>query len=829
MAEDDLQKPTDGSRTRPHARRHRAGVVRGSAAFLALACGLPLGRAAAPSARERLDRTAVFVWVEMDGREGLERCRRLHAGYVYRGWFNWAGQYPYLQRWVGPAVQDMGAVFSGGVTVPAYYPHQRVPEHFRDWSGREEEEWVTRSTRGEPTRIADAYYHGSLYHPGYREFVLANAQEQVDLGVDAIAFDEICGVVTPPGEGYDQACLDQFREYLLRKYAHLPTAAWQARFGIADPGTFDYRRYLADHGWLDDPETAANPLASEFGRYSPWLDGRANQYPYHEEGSFRRQAWLEFWQWLTSATRTHAREGGREVLVSANGLAPFTDLQEFALLFAKPGDLVGHLDGSPSVLDRWHSFVVDSWERYGLDVPVMGHHDYHDPAANPDMLDLPPPEQVVYLRLYSAEAYAAGGFYCFNQGGGGDYYSPDPATYATMDQLAGFYQQYASLYARCFPKKPFRRAVVTDTPHVTTQGWAQPELRRVAVHLINHNWDPEAHDVVPQQAVAVTLWGDLPAGPLRAVVVSPDRSEPVPVPVEACEGGARVTVLELRYYGVVVVEHQPTGPRFGELAGTVTESHGRPVRGATVSLWGTGLRARTDARGHFRFPRVPADGPAAGFYEVNAVASGYWPARASGVQVRTGTGVRQDLRVCGRALLDDFEAGVGAWFQMARPARPWAAGMRAVRSTCPDGGRGACVVSLSSAGSDGASGDQAKASRDTPVQEVVRGIAGAVGPEAVGLSFWARSLAAPARVQLVLRQYDSTWDLADPRRSPSQAAEVTVRSGPWQRYVVPFDSLRPLDGAALQPEEARLLLLRVPDEAPARIALDEITVCYPPA
>lgn len=797
-----------------------------------LCAGLSTECLAIDPVRDRLDRAAVFAWIDMEGREGLQKCRRLHAGYVYRGWFNWAGQYPYLQRWVVPAAREMGAVFCGGVTVPAYYPHQRVPEHFRDWPGRRDEsatcpaEWVTCSPGGVPNKIANAYYHGSIYHPRYRDFILANAQEQIDLGVEAIAFDEICGALGPIAGGYDPACLDRFKQYLRRKYADLTPAEWKARFDIADPATFDYRQYLADHGWLDDPETAANPLVWEYGHYNPWLEGRCNQHPYHEEGSFRRQAWLEFWQWLVNATRRYAREAGREVLVSANGLAPFTDMQEFALLFARPGTLKEHLDGSISVLDRWHSFVVDSQERYGLEVPVMGHHDWHDPATNPDIYDLPGPEQKVYLRLYSAEAYAAGGFYCFNQGGGGSGYSPDPATYATMDQLAGFYQQYASFYARCFPKAPFRGTVTTNTPHLAVKAWSQPGLRRILVHLINHVWDPVQHDIVPQRDVVVTVRGVLPGPGPRAWVVSPDFPEARPVEVKASPDTytVEVTVPGLRYYDVVVMERQPSGAALGELVGTVTESHGRPVAGATVSLWGTKRRVRTDSRGRYRFPRVPADGPTAGFYEVNAESPDYWPGRAPGVQIRGGGIVHHDLRISHRGLLEDFEQGVGAWFQMARPARPWAMGLRPIASTRPEGGQRAAVVSFSSAGGDGFQGDHAQEEWDRPVKEIVRGVSGELGAGAEGIRFWARSLTGRVRVQIVLREYDLVWDLNDSPKSASHAAEISIDPGRWQQYVVPFSCLHPLDGVPLNLKRVRLLLFRALDPQPARVALDEIEV-----
>ena len=806
--------------------KHHLGALGAPLALVALLAalqGLSPRRAEALPARDRLDRCAVVAWMDVDGREAIERCRRLHLGYAYRAWFNWAGQYPYLQRWVVPELQATGAVFGGGVTFPAYYPHQRAPEGFQGRPERDED-WLTCSPRGVPQKVADSYYHGSLYEPRYRNWIDANAREQIRLGVDAISFDEICGALSPPAGGYDKPCLDQFRTYLLAKYAGLTPAEWKARFDIAKPDAFDYRQYLADHGWLDTPETGANPLAPEFGNYNGWLEGRSNQHPYHEEGSFRRQAWLGIWQGIVDATRRCGREAGRDLLVSANGLAPFVDVQDFALLFARPGTLQSGLDGSISILDRWHSYLVDSRERYGLNIPVMGHHDWHDAKTNPDIYDLPVREQNMFLRLYSAEAYAAGGFYCFSEGGGGGIYAPDSATHPTQEQLAGFYQQYASFYARCFPKGSFSGTVATNTPHLAVKAWYQPGLRRVLVHLINHNWDATKRDIVPQSSISVTVQGGTLGSRLRAWIVSPDFADAKPLPVTVADGCVKATVPSLQYYDVLVLEPQPAAAAFGALAGTVTESHGRPVAGATVSLWGTDLRATTDQQGRYRFPRVSAEGPAAGFYEINAEAPGYWPGRAQGVRVQAGATTTQPMAIRSRDLIEDFEAGAGAWLQMSRPARPYAAGMRVAQSTCPDGGATACVISLSRKGSDGHEGDRAEATRDTPVTEVVRGVSGNFDAETDEVRFWAKSLSGPARVQLILREYDSIWDLSEGPKSPSHATELTIEPGAWHKYVVPLSSLRPLNAVPLRKERVRLLLLRALEDAPTRVALDELAV-----
>jgi hypothetical protein len=221
---------------------------------------------------------------------------------------------------------------------------------------------------------------------------------------------------------------------------------------------------------------------------------------------------------------------------------------------------------------------------------------------------------------------------------------------------------------------------------------------------------------------------------------------------------------------------------------------------------------------------VPADGPTAGFYEVNAEAPDYWPSRAPGVQIRGGATVHQDLRIRARGLLEDFEQGVGSWFQIARPARPWAVGLKPVDSTCPEGGKGAAIVSLSSAGSDGFQGDHARAEWDRPVKEIVRGVSGDLGAGAEGVRFWARSLSGRVRVQMVLREYDLVWDLSDRPKSASHAAEIPIEPGRWQQYVVPFRRLQPLDGVPLNLNRVRLLLFRALDEKPIRVALDEIEI-----
>lgn len=766
------------------------------------------------SAGERLSRAAVYVWVDVDGRKGLEQCRRLHAGFLYRGFFNWAGQYPYLQRWVVPTSQEWGAVFCGGTSVPAYYPGQRPPEHFGAPPGTRQTEWYNGNAAGTPQLCANSYYQGSIYHPRYRQWILDNAREQIDLGVDAITYDEIDGALGGVNCGYDKPCLDQFKDYLLRKYAGLSRDGWQTRFGIADPSTFDYRRYLTDKGWLANPETNDNPLAGEFGHYNPWLLGRTNEHPYHEPGSFRHEAWLRHWNELANETRRYGVSIGRPVLVTANGLAPFTDVQDFALLYARPGEMKGHLDGSLSVLDRWHCFVTDSRERYGLAVPVMGHHDWHNAATNPDLPDLPLPEQIVYLHLYSAEAYAAGGFYCFNAGGGGAGYTQDPGTFPTMEKLAGFYQQYASFYAPCFAKLAFRGSVSTDLPGAAVAAWWQPGRERVLVHVINHAWDRDRHDVIDQPNVNLMVRGALPSGDLHAWVVSPDFDGPRRLDVSMDDGAARVCLPGLRYYDVVVLERRASPAPAGQLSGTVTDSHDQPLPGATVTLWGTPIRATTDKLGRYLLA-APTDGPAAGFYEINVDAPDYWPGRAIGVQFNPHSAMERNFRLHQRMILEDFENGLGGWLQFSRPARPWAAGVAL-------GGKGAAIVTLSSTGSDGSAENEQKTAASQPVREVVRGVAGAPWPEAAAICFQARALDQPARLQVVLRECASNWDLGDPAKSPSHAAEISIAPGQLREYRVPLSSMRDLDGLTMNPERVSLLILRALEPQVARVDLNEI-------
>jgi hypothetical protein len=115
--------------------------------------------------------------------------------------------------------------------------------------------------------------------------------------------------------------------------------------------SFQYRAYLRSRGLAKNPHASTNPLAVEWHAFREDRDDRA-------------------WKWLTDAIRAYAAAQGRRVLINANGLARYVDLQVLGV-WGNWRTMDGRIDLSESQLDDWGSTVAAGWGMAGRKIPAL--------------------------------------------------------------------------------------------------------------------------------------------------------------------------------------------------------------------------------------------------------------------------------------------------------------------------------------------------------------------------------------------------------------------------------------------------------------------------
>ena len=298
--------------------------------------------------------------------DGMDLARKTGSDVLIRGWFKWgtAPDFAKLAPLAGKA-HAMGALFSGGITCSALYHGESVLT---------EKQVLEMATRGPAGQLIDAWgqpncRHGTLSNPAYLEYLLSSCKRQIDAGADVLFMDET-NAALQADEGFDDYSVADFRKFLLDRYGKRgwapADAQWQSVFKIdlADHGiapdktmqTFQYRAYLKSLGLSSTPHAVTNPLAGDWHLFRDDRDDRA-------------------WKWLTDAIRAYAASKGRRVLINANGLARYVDLQVLGV-WENWRTKDGHIDLCESQLDQWGSTVAAGWGMAGQKVPVVLFHDW---------------------------------------------------------------------------------------------------------------------------------------------------------------------------------------------------------------------------------------------------------------------------------------------------------------------------------------------------------------------------------------------------------------------------------------------------------------------
>lgn len=489
------------------------------------------------------DATVYTVQEPVDSDYGLMAARKVGSDVVIRGWFKWqnADDYSRLAR-VVPPVHALGALFGGGVTCSALYEGE---------NGLTASQVLDLATRGPDGRLVDAWgergvRHGTLSNPAYLEYVLTWCRRQIDAGADYLFMDEI-NAALQADEGFDDYSLRDFRAFLVGTFSAgkgwaADDPRWRSTFQIdlgdaatcADGtiGTFDYRAWLKKHGHIEKPNSQENPLSASWQAFRRARDDRA-------------------WKGLTGALRAYAAGKGRRVLLSANGLAPYVDLQVLGVWDAwRTRD--GAVDLQDSQLEEWASTVRAGWARAGRRVPVVLFHDWG--FGGFPWMKVSPAQRELWMRVRGAEIYAAGGFFAFPVRGPFENDALRDGTIREVARQTAFYQQNRALYhdADLAGFEPLQ----TSAPLVGLAAWTRAKPPAVLLHVINR----QARDARPtrRQDVAVRL--PLAEAPKAVRLVSPDWAGEREGRARADGGAVTVTIPELEAYAVAVLDYDVLPP-----------------------------------------------------------------------------------------------------------------------------------------------------------------------------------------------------------------------------------------------------------------------------
>jgi hypothetical protein len=472
----------------------------------------------------------------------LELARKTGSEVMIRAWFKWNQAPPFARLEALPKqAHAFGARFGGGITCSALYDTE---------NGLTPEQVLDLATRAPDGTLVDAWNqpgvrHGSLSSPAYLDYLFRWCREQIDAGVDYLFMDEHTAALSER-EGYDDHSLRDFRQFLLEVNPQTRDWAdddprWKASLGIdrADRGlcpagtvaSFDYRAYLRAGGLLARPQAAENPLAAAWGDFRAWRDDRA-------------------WKALTDRIRGYATERGRRVLISANGIAPYVDLQVLGV-WGKWATRAGHIDLSEDLVSYWRSLVVQGRQATdGRPLPVVLFHDWGFGEPPFPWLAVSPAEREVWMRTRGAEIYAAGAFFAFPVLGPFGCDAGRDGTLRAIARQTAFYATHRDLYLDS--RWLGRAGLETTTPNLSLAATWCAAPKTLVLHVINR----DVRDGVLHPAPApVVIRLPVASAPSSAVWVSPDAEGESPAACRLVEGRAEVTLPGLQAYSVVLLRY----------------------------------------------------------------------------------------------------------------------------------------------------------------------------------------------------------------------------------------------------------------------------------
>jgi hypothetical protein len=505
---------------------------------------------------------------------------------VMRGWHaGWTDNLPASRYNLGflNKCHEKHILFMGGLNGSAVYRSDAANEkEFQDWS--------TLDAEGSPVTHTECDYNickdmrrASVANPNYREHLMQKIRMQIDLGADGIVVDEMdadgyygnAKYHFNANEGFDDYFIADFNRYLMEKYPRYREVDWIKKFQMTRDNVikrgvpagdlkrnFNYRKYLQLHDWATDPKNrgwggkncSANPLAAEWGAFP------ASSRLSLDDPDFLNKAFRLYWKQMVIEMRQYARKKyHKEILVTANGLFPYVDFNEFGLWNynhddegGKEADYMpvtsdGHLNGSKSLKKIFKSLYQRNRAVAGQ-VPMVLFLDWPTTFIS-HYYALPQNEKEDFWQIYAPEAYSCGLFYAFHLR---VCYDLEPS--ATKSGVIDFLARYAQFYKDNRDLYFYKETTDTDLnatvgiDHVESNITDQVSRNRSLLHLINHNYDKR---IIPKSDFTVTL--DTKNIPLSVQLVSPDIKERQKVDFSFSNNQLAMKVKNLKYYDVLVI------------------------------------------------------------------------------------------------------------------------------------------------------------------------------------------------------------------------------------------------------------------------------------
>jgi len=516
-------------------------------------------------------------------KEDIEAISLIKPDILCRAWFRWDNDLDAFNKykWVVDSIHKMDIAFQGGTTCKA------INTKLANFTP----EMAAHGENGKPVSVhkgvvPEEIVFMNLYHPKAREYVLKDAKQQIDLGVDGIWFDEVGNFYNYNEGTLDDVVTKQFTEFLVDKYVKqrgwsLDDKRWGYIFKIdlAEFGSnienFDLRQYLKEFPavWKILNNGQAKPEFSSESNEAPLPILREYGYPnewYVEEGTFYYTYTLKHWKELALATKEYAQQTyGFDPIITKNMInlpVPYVSFQQPQCLIAMFPLKGSRLDATQDPSWLLDDVMKRSFKASG-DVPIVWFVDW--PGQINALLGLSVNEQKIYFKIYVAEAYAHGQFFALPFKA--YYYDARKAgTFSLLLYLSKFYRKYSDLFVqtkRIIKNEAWAlKARALNLPmisnHTASISVSRKDITttiyekngKLIIHLVNHNYAASIKSMTKVVDLNINLKTDFDFIPNSVRLISPDFPNEESLDFVQDRYNIRVYIPRLEYYDIIVLQ-----------------------------------------------------------------------------------------------------------------------------------------------------------------------------------------------------------------------------------------------------------------------------------